>query len=124
MTWKAQKAKITTVLSSAGYKELPDNLQTVETYMTDKTYTLKPLSSVEDIMGGGIIALNAELKIAYIVKDNDAYDDQFDNFITVIQSIVNLNFNMLSQPIFELSEDDNTFATGTITFSVGQISAC
>lgn len=122
MSWASRKQDIVNILTKYNYSELPDNLDIRSAYMTDRVYTLRANPNVSTGINHTTIATEGELTIAYVVASTDDYDNKFDEFILIIQELINNGFVPSNQPIYNVVDEDNTMVIATITFNIEQIS--
>ena len=123
MSWATNKATIVSLLTTAGYTELPDNAFTGEQSATlsDKGYSFKPVNiSTSYLMNNSTVSSDiAELKIGFECLTNSQYDTAMDAFKTVLTTIDNYRLGYLDNPSFERHDTETSYAIGTALFYLG-----
>lgn len=124
MSWTTYKTSIVSLLSSYGYREIPENKTVEETAkaFNDKSYRLQYKGVNEIVMMGSdklqydnLVSLEVRYKNMYSDQRHDNADD-FQTLFTAISGLTGF-LGFASNPLFE--DIDNKHTKGSFDFIIG-----
>lgn len=119
MSWVTQKKIMTDILDSRGYNMVNVNLEPEESSMhfANKGYSIKPEMTFEDsYTNASVTGIEAILKISYEAVDVSIYDEMFDEFIDLVNTLGQSFQLSNNQPTFERVESDSLFINAEVRF--------
>jgi len=128
VSWTTYKTKITTVLTSLGYREIPENKTAEETALSHNhnSYYLN-YGGVGDnarlTNKGMLIAHRAVMEIKYKNINSDERANNADSFYTLISEFSKMD-NFLGFEETSFDNIDNKHSIGRITFLIGVDGVC